>query len=264
MNELIDELLTDEDYLIIVKPFLQNEEFKKRIKYQHFNNISMYEHALHNSYLDYLYAKKYGFNNSEIVSASIAGLLHNFYPNDKQLCKPKPIEAVLNSIKYFGDVITPNIADAIESHKFPYAISKIPNDKVSLLVNHVDSLVKAKNTSSMDNIEKHISIVDNSIPISFHQMHELFYDFLDEYDICIDRRVLPTIVSFELRRAFFNYLVRLYPDVDKTLLGESVINTVKREELLSKMNFVLDNIKEYDSKELKMNLNVKRKTIGQK
>ena len=37
-----------------------------------------------------------------------------------------------------------NIADAIESHKFPYAISKIPNDKVSLLVNHVDSLVKAK------------------------------------------------------------------------------------------------------------------------
>ena len=62
------------------KILLEEDEFQKRIKYQHFNEVSMYQHSLENSYMDYLFAKKYGFSNSEIIEASIAGLLHNFYP----------------------------------------------------------------------------------------------------------------------------------------------------------------------------------------
>ena len=258
--EIIEKLLNDEEYLKIVKPILENIEFQKRIKYQHFNEISMYQHSLENSYMDYLFAKKYGFSNSEIIEASIAGLLHNFYPKDKKIYKQTPVEALLNSTKYFGGIITPNIADAIESHKFPYIPSKVPSSRVSLLVNHVDSIVKAKNTSSMDNIEKHINVLDNTIPISFQEMHELFYNFLDEYSINIDKRVLPTIISFELRKVFYNYLEYLYPNIDKTLLGVEVINTIKREELLSKINFVLDKINGFNLEELE----VKTKTIGQR
>lgn len=258
--EMIEKILNDEEYLKIVKPILENEEFQKRIKYQHFNETSMYQHALENSYLDYLYAKKYKFKNSEIIEATIAGLLHNFYPKDKNDYKQSPVQALINSTKYFSDIITPNIADAIESHKFPYIPSKIPNSRVALLVNHVDSIVKAKNTSSMDNIEKHISVLDNTIPISFQEMHELFYNFLDENNINIDKQVLPTLISFKLRKAFYNHLETLYPNVDKTLLGEKVINTVKREELVSKINLVIDN----NYEKSKTRLNVKTRTISQK
>ena len=266
MKTIIDNVINDIEFLKIIKPILTNKEFQKRIAYKHFNDISMYEHALQNSYLDYTYAKKYHFNNTEIIEATIAGLLHNFYPVDKELKKQKPTEALLNSTKYFGNIITPNIADAIECHKFPYVPDKFPSTRVSALVNHIDSLVKAKNTSSKDNIEKHVSLREKSLtqPISFKQMHELFHKFLTEYNINIDKQILSLMTSFELRKAFYNYLVNLYPNINKNLLGEEIINTVKREELISKINYIIDNIKGYDINELSNNLNKKVKTKSQK
>ena len=264
MQKNIENIIKDIEFLKIVKPILETKEFQKRITYKHFNNISMYEHALQNSYLNYKYALKYHFNKEEIIEATIAGLLHNFYPITKESKKQKTDDALINSIAYFRPLITPSVANAIACHKFPYTPTKMPNNKVSALVNHTDSILKAKNTSSKDNIEKHISTINNEIPISFKQMHRLFHEFLEEYQINIDNKILSTITSIKLRSAFYEYLQNKHHEIDKTLLGEAIIETVKREELLSKINFIINNIKGYSIDELSSNLKTNQKTKSQK
>lgn len=120
------------EYYEIVKNILNSKEFKKRKKYEHHYNESVYDHCLKVSFDAFCYAKKHGM---DYKSAAIAGLLHDFYDKPWQEINEKvPFlkkhgfvhahEALENSKKYFSEYMNPVIENSIERHMFP--LNKIP------------------------------------------------------------------------------------------------------------------------------------------
>ncbi len=69
------------EYYEIVKPILNNKEFKKRKKFLHHGKVTVYDHSLAVSKLSYCLAKKLKL---DYKSAAIGGLLHDFYNNPWQ------------------------------------------------------------------------------------------------------------------------------------------------------------------------------------
>lgn len=120
----------DNDYLIIIKEIITNDEFKKRISYHHHENRSVYGHCLIVSLRSYEIAK---ILHLDYKTAAIAGLLHDFYYDDWQLNKIKKSffkghgfvhaqEAYLNSKIIFPDLINKKVENAIRRHMFPLNI----------------------------------------------------------------------------------------------------------------------------------------------
>ena len=139
------------EYYNIIKPILENEEFRKRKKFMHHENESVYNHSLKVSLLSYKIAKKMGV---DYKSATIGGLLHDFYSkpwqennNEKtSLFKMHGFthasDAYKNSKKYFNDLITPKIKDIIVKHMFP--LNPIPPKYIeSCIVTVADKMVSS-------------------------------------------------------------------------------------------------------------------------
>ncbi len=120
------------DYYNIVDEILKNDEFIKRKKFKHHDNISVYDHCLAVSKLSYEIARKM---NLDYKSAAIGGLLHDFYSKPWQDNKKKEKlleahgfthakDALLNAHKYFPNLMNEKIDDIILRHMFP--LNKIP------------------------------------------------------------------------------------------------------------------------------------------
>lgn len=120
----------DDEYIKIVSPILSHSEFKKRLKYHHHNDRSVYAHCLLVSIKSYHLAKKLQL---DYRSAAIGGLLHDFYLKDWQLNKEKkPLwkahgfihakEASLNARKYFPKLMNKKVNNIIKRHMFPLNI----------------------------------------------------------------------------------------------------------------------------------------------
>ena len=150
MNEekLICKLLNsvDKEYLDIVKPILEHNEFIKRKEYHHHEDESVYYHSLCVSIFAYKFAKKYNLNYKD---AAIGGLLHDFYYEDWQTnnIKVKNIfkkhgfihasEAVENSYRYFPELMNDRVENIIKRHMFPLNITP-PRFKESWVVTMAD------------------------------------------------------------------------------------------------------------------------------
>lgn len=141
----------DKEYLEIVQDILFHPEFKKRKKYTHHENESVYEHCISVSLLAYKMAKLIG---ADYKDAAIAGLLHDFYLRPWQECHTKKKffeqhgftharEACWNAKKWFPQYMNKQVEEAIIKHMFPLNPS-IPVYKVSYCVTLADKIVSLK------------------------------------------------------------------------------------------------------------------------
>ena len=135
----------NKEYLSIVKPILENEEFLKRKNYPHHYQESVYDHVLRVSYDCYRIGKKW---KMDYKALAIAGLLHDFYDKPWQSdFEKKPLfqkhgfvhaeQARMNALKYFPDLMNDKIGDMIKTHMFPLN-KRIPRYKESWILTLVD------------------------------------------------------------------------------------------------------------------------------
>lgn len=141
----------EKEFLDIIEPILNNDEFLKRIHYKHHGDTSVYEHSFAVSYYAYMWAKKLHLNKNKVKNTAIAGLLHDFYYNDWTKIKEKqPLfkkhgfvhakQAKENSIKHFPKLMNKRIENAIERHMFPLNITP-PKYIEGWLVTNADKFV---------------------------------------------------------------------------------------------------------------------------
>ncbi len=134
-----------QEFCQIIEPFINNKEYLKRKKYPHHINESVYEHTLRVAYDCFKIGRKLKL---DYHSLTIAALLHDFYEKPWQYdTEKKPFlqmhafthahNAVLNAQKNFGELITPKIANIMETHMFPVN-KKIPRSKEAWLLTIVD------------------------------------------------------------------------------------------------------------------------------
>ena len=119
------------EYYKIIKDILKSDEFQKRRNFPHHGKITVYDHSLAVSKLSYKIAK---ILKVDYRSAAIGGLLHDFYEKPWQTNKKKKIlekhgftharEAMLNSRKYFPELMNEKIENIILRHMIP--LNKIP------------------------------------------------------------------------------------------------------------------------------------------
>ncbi len=139
----------DKEYYEIIKDILNHEEFQKRKKYKHHDNITVYDHSLKVSQIAYKISKK--FKNMDSKSVAIGGLLHDFYYKPWQdSTEKKPFfkkhgfvhaeEALNNSEKYFEEYMNDKIKNIILRHMFPLNIIP-PKYKEAWLITIVDKYV---------------------------------------------------------------------------------------------------------------------------
>lgn len=136
------------DYYKIVDEILNNDEFIKRKKFPHHDQISVYDHCLAVSKLSYMLARKM---NLDYKSAAIGGLLHDFYSKPWQNSEKADKfldahgftharDALLNAHKYFPHLMNEKIDDIILRHMFP--LNKIPPKyKEGWIVTTVDKYI---------------------------------------------------------------------------------------------------------------------------
>lgn len=149
----------EEEFYGIINDIINNEEYLKRKEYHHHGDTSVYEHCLNVAYYSFRMTKKL---HLDYKSATIAGMLHDFYYKDWQLNKEKqPFfkqhgfvharEALENSKSNFPDKMNKKVENAILRHMFPLNIHP-PKYLESWLVSISDKYV------SMDTI-RHPSIL---------------------------------------------------------------------------------------------------------
>ncbi len=135
----------EENYISIINPILDNDNFSKLKDIKH-HNINRLEHSLKVSYYSYKIAK---FLKLDYEDVARAGLLHDFYleqVSEQNNIKNKvllfttqhPNEALDNSLKYFE--LTDKEQDIIKSHMFPVDV-KVPKYAESWIVSIVDKCV---------------------------------------------------------------------------------------------------------------------------
>ena len=114
----------------IVRPIITSSEYRKRKKFRHHGDTSVYDHCVKVSIASYRFAKKM---HLDYKSAAIAGLLHDFYTTPWQEdTEVKPFfqrhgftharVALENSRKFYGEYLNPKIENAILRHMFPLNI----------------------------------------------------------------------------------------------------------------------------------------------
>lgn len=154
------------DWFLIVKDILVNEEFQKRRLFKH-HEKSVWDHSIEVSFKAYKYS--FHFNADRRVCA-LGGLLHDFYPyawlyseelNNydssylKRLYKKESFfhkhgfthakEAYENYLKYFKKYEDKKVSDCIIKHMFPLNI-KLPKYRESWLVSLADKASSLKDT----------------------------------------------------------------------------------------------------------------------
>lgn len=137
--------LENKEYVKLVRPILEHEEFLKRKGYPHHYNESVYDHVLRVSYDCYKIGKKL---HLDYKSLAIAGLLHDFYDKPWQSdFEKKPLlqkhgfvhaeQARVNAIKFFPDLVDEKIGSMIKTHMFPLN-KRLPKYKESWILTIVD------------------------------------------------------------------------------------------------------------------------------
>lgn len=120
----------EEEFNNIIEDIIKNEEYLKRKEYSHHGDTSVYEHSLNVAYYAFRMSKKLKL---DYKSATIAGMLHDFYYKDWQKNKEKqPFfkqhgfvharEALENSRKNFPQKMNKKVENAIVRHMFPLNI----------------------------------------------------------------------------------------------------------------------------------------------
>ena len=170
-NEILNNLKKDSNYKSwykIVRKILKNKEFQKRRLFNHHKNESLWTHSIKVSFYSYKFALEHNIN---AYNCAIAGLLHDFYtrawqdgielttldnkyrdrfinPKKEKLLEKHafthPIEALVNSKKYFKKYLNKNIENAIVTHMFPLSIitkNKYPNCIESYVITYIDKKV---------------------------------------------------------------------------------------------------------------------------
>lgn len=165
-RDITCEILNDDEFLDIVVPILESKEFQKRKEWKHHENCSLYEHLLAVSYLSYKICKK---KNWEYKDAAIGGLLHDFYfkPWQEHLGEKKPFfkqhgfvhahEAVINSYKFFPDLMNERIENIIERHMFPLNIIP-PKYKEGWVVTYADKRLSMDVVINVKAIPKYLGL----------------------------------------------------------------------------------------------------------
>lgn len=134
-----------QEFLDIVSPIINNEEFLKRKNYAHHENESVYDHSMKVAFSSYLCAKKLKL---DYKSVAIGGLLHDFYYEDwqnKHVHKKffqmhgfvHARQALENSKKVFPELMNKKIENIILRHMFPLNITP-PKCKESWIVSVMD------------------------------------------------------------------------------------------------------------------------------
>lgn len=154
----------NDEYLDIVRYILSNEEFKKRIDYNHHENRSVYTHSLMVSFNSYKVAK---LLKLDYESAAIGGLLHDFYYDDWQKNPKKGLknmhgfvhayEALENSRKIFPEYMTDKISDIIVKHMFPLNI-RPPKYAESWIITCVDKVVSLEILATPKQLYKYVGL----------------------------------------------------------------------------------------------------------
>ena len=141
-TSLISELLTDEDYTILIEDILENNEFKKLENIEH-HGTSRYNHSLKVSYYSYKICRILGLDH---ISAARAGLLHDFFLSDNERTKTEriisvfthPKKALTNSLEHFE--LNEKEKNIIVSHMFPINLI-LPEYLESWLVSITDKII---------------------------------------------------------------------------------------------------------------------------
>ncbi len=165
-KNITKEVLNDCEYMKIVSPILNSFELKKRKKWMHHENVSLYEHLLVVSYLSYKICKKYNLNYKD---AALGGLLHDFYckPWQENLNVKMPFfkqhgfiharEAMYNAYKFYPTFMNKRIANIIERHMFPLTFVP-PKYLEGWIVSYVDKKVSMDVFINVKAIPKYVGL----------------------------------------------------------------------------------------------------------
>lgn len=109
----------EQEFLDIIEPILQNEEFQKLKDIAH-HGLTRYDHCIRVAYGSYLFSKAL---HLDYVQVTEAALLHDFFTDEvremgflKRL-QEHPKYALKNAKKYYN--LTPMQEDIILTHMFP-------------------------------------------------------------------------------------------------------------------------------------------------
>ena len=139
-------IMSDFEYIDIVRDIINNEEFLKLKFYRHHDNTRL-DHCLKVSYNAYKLAKKF---NLDYKAAARAGLLQDFFYGDLRYINVIERKYMLNAHPYFAYYNASKIfklndkeKNMILSHMFPISY-EVPRYKESILLDLVDDLEALK------------------------------------------------------------------------------------------------------------------------
>ena len=132
----------NEEFFKIIKPIINNEEFKKLKNIEH-HGVTRYDHSLRVSYYSYKISKILKLDYKQVATG---GLLHDFFLSDEDRNSKDrflstfnhPKRAVLKASEQFD--ITEMEKDIIRTHMFPINLS-VPKYAESWIVSMVDKVV---------------------------------------------------------------------------------------------------------------------------
>ena len=126
MQNLLEKIYNDKNYILIVNDILTNETVLQMKSFKQHCDISCFEHCLYASYYSYLICKKM---HLDYISAARAGMLHDLFLYDWRYrlngrkglhAFTHPRTALENSIKIFD--INKKEQDIILKHMWPITI----------------------------------------------------------------------------------------------------------------------------------------------
>lgn len=151
MENLIDKIYNDKDFILIVSDIINNETVQKMKNYRQHCATSCFDHCLVASYLCYKICKKHGL---DYTSCARAAMIHDLFLYDwrKKSAEHKglhafthPKTAYLNAKKLFN--LNEKEQDIILKHMWPVTLS-IPKYKESFVLTFVDKRCALSETFS--------------------------------------------------------------------------------------------------------------------
>lgn len=141
MEDLIEKIYNEKEFISIIKDLLENETVKQMQKYRQHYETSCFDHCLTASYYCYKYCKKF---NLDYVSCSRAAMLHDLFLYDwrKRQNGRKGFHAFTHpktAYENASKLVTLNKkeADIILKHMWPVTIA-LPKYKESYILTLVD------------------------------------------------------------------------------------------------------------------------------
>lgn len=141
MDNLLQKIYTDKDFIQIIEDIINNETVKKMRNFKQHYETSCFDHCLISSYYCYILCKKLKL---DYVSCSRAAMLHDLFLYDwrkKQNGRKglhaftHPKTAYENSVKLFN--LNKKEKDIILKHMWPVTIS-LPKYRESFILTFVD------------------------------------------------------------------------------------------------------------------------------